>query len=137
MKIVLINTLAVIAGLFVGSLVNMGLIMVSGKVIPPPAGVDVTNLESLKASIHLFEPRHFLFPFLAHALGTLTGAAIAALVARTHKVIFAMVIGLLFLAGGVANTFMIPAPIWFVILDLAVAYLPMAWFGYRIAGKCC
>ena len=62
--------LAVVAGLLIGSVVNMSLIMISASVIPPPAGVDVTTTEGLKASIHLFEPRHFVFPFLAHGLGT-------------------------------------------------------------------
>ena len=35
--------LAVIAGLVVGSLVNMALVMLSGHVIPPPAGVDTAD----------------------------------------------------------------------------------------------
>lgn len=56
------NVLAVIAGIVIGGFVNMGLITISGSVIPPPAGVDVTDMESLKASMHLFEPRHFIFP---------------------------------------------------------------------------
>ena len=66
--------LAVIAGLVVGSLVNMALVMLSGHVIPPPAGVDTATTEGLKAAMPLFEPKHFLFPFLAHAVGTLVGA---------------------------------------------------------------
>ncbi len=48
------NAIAVTLGVLVGSLVNMGLIMVSGQVIPPPEGVDVTNMESLRSSMHLF-----------------------------------------------------------------------------------
>ena len=32
------NVLAVLAGLLVGSAVNMGLVLVSGTVIPPPPG---------------------------------------------------------------------------------------------------
>ena len=71
------NVLAVIAGLIVGSIVNMGIIAISGSIIPPPEGADVTTMEGLKATMHLFEPRHFIFPFLAHALGTLAGAIIA------------------------------------------------------------
>lgn len=71
------NVLALIVGLVIGSIVNMGLITVSGHTIPPPAGADVTTSEGLKAAMHLFEPKHFVFPFLAHALGTLAGAAVA------------------------------------------------------------
>jgi hypothetical protein len=57
-------TIAVVAGLVLGSAVNMGLIMTSGLIIPPPNGVDVADMESMQASMHLFEPRHFVFPFL-------------------------------------------------------------------------
>jgi hypothetical protein len=45
--------LAVVLGFVAGSIVNMGLIMISGKVIPPPAGADITTMEGLKASLLL------------------------------------------------------------------------------------
>ena len=129
------NILAIIVGLVVGSAVNMSLIMLAPLVIPPPAGVDVTNTQSLIANIHLFEPKHFVFPFLAHALGTLAGALTAFLVARSHRSVFAYVIGAFSLAGGIAASYMIPAPMWFMVLDLVVAYIPMAWIGTVIGRR--
>ncbi|MGH7662879.1 MAG: hypothetical protein ACRENI_01055 [Gemmatimonadaceae bacterium] len=129
------NILAVVVGFVVGSLVNMGLILVSGSIIAPPAGADVTTMEGLKASIQLFEPKHFLFPFLAHALGTLVGASIAASMAISRKRQLALVIGVLFLAGGVANVFMLPSPMWFNAVDLLGAYLPMAWLGGKLGAR--
>ncbi|PKV62838.1 hypothetical protein [Pontibacter ramchanderi] len=132
---ILRNTLAVLAGIIVGSIVNMALISVSGSVIPPPSGADVTTTEGLQASMHLFEPKHFIFPFLAHALGTLTGAFLAATLAAAHKFKFAMAIGVFFLAGGIASVFMLPSPAWFTILDLTFAYLPMAFAGYAISRR--
>ncbi len=74
MNSIIRNILAVVAGAVVGSLVNMGIIMISSSIIPPPDGADVTTMEGLKASMHLFQPRHFIMPFLAHALGTFAGA---------------------------------------------------------------
>jgi hypothetical protein len=130
---ILRNTLAVVAGAVVGSVVNGGLIAISGSVIPPPPGADVTTLEGLRKSIHLFEPRHFLFPFLAHALGTLAGAAVTAALAASRQMALVLVIGIVFLAGGVANVLMLPAPMWFNVVDLVGAYLPMAWLGGRLA----
>lgn len=127
------NTLAVLAGLLLGSAVNMGLIMISGSIIPPPAGADVTTMDGLTKSIHLFEPKHFLMPFLAHALGTLVGAFIAALIAATRKMTFALVVGVCFLVGGVMNAMMLPSPMWFNVVDLVGAYIPMAWIGGRLA----
>lgn len=127
--------LAVVAGFVLGSVVNMGLIMLGGKVIPPPAGADVGTVEGLKASIHLFAPRHFVFPFLAHALGTFAGALAAAWLSPGRSPGPAFTVGALFLLGGVANTFMIPAPAWFIAVDLLLAYLPAAWLGLALAQR--
>ena len=126
------NIFAVLAGLVIGSLVNIALIAVSPSLIAPPAGIDVTNTESLAKAMHLFAPRHFLMPFLAHALGTLLGALVAYLIAATTKARFAYAIGLVNLCGGIAASFMIPAPTWFIAVDLVAAYLPMAWLGIYI-----
>ncbi len=128
------NVLAVIAGLVAGGVVNMALITLSPLVIPPPEGVDVTSTEGLRAGIHLLRPRHFIMPFLAHALGTLVGAILAARLAATHKVPMAYVVGGFFLVGGIAASAMIPAPTWFKALDVVLAYLPMAWLGGRVGG---
>jgi hypothetical protein len=135
MKTILRNIAAVIVGLVVGAVVNMALVMLSAIVIPPPAGVDVMDAESLKASIHLFGPQHFVFPFLAHALGTLAGALVAFLIAGRHRPAFAYAIGAVFLLGGIAAASMIPAPAWFIVLDLVAAYLPMAWLGTQIGRR--
>ena len=129
------NVLAVIIGLVVGGVVNMAIIAASPAIIPPPPGVDVNNAESLAKSIHLFQPRHFIMPFLAHALGTLAGALAAYLIAVTYKTQMAYLVGVVFLCGGVAASFLIPAPAWFIALDLIVAYLPMAWLAGRIGAR--
>lgn len=136
MKPIVKNILAVIVGLVAGSAVNMGIIMISGSVILPPEGVDNTTVEGLKAGMLLFQPKHFLFPFLAHALGTFVGALLTALIAANRKMLFAFVIGIFFLAGGVANVLMLPSPLWFTIVDLVGAYLPMAFLAAKLVpGK--
>jgi hypothetical protein len=135
MKPVVKNILAFVAGAVLGSVVNMTIIMLSSFVIPPPSGADVTTAEGLKASMHLFEPRHFIMPFLAHALGTFAGAFIVASIAATHKMKLALGIGVLFLIGGIANVMMLPSPLLFSVIDLAVAYIPMAYVGGMLAVR--
>jgi hypothetical protein len=129
------NVLAVLAGLVVGGIVNMGLVLLGPALVPPPAGVDVTDAESLSRSIHLFEPRHFVMPLLAHAAGTFAGALVAFLLAASHRAGIAWAIGVLNLCGGIAASFMIPAPTWFIALDLLGAYLPMAWLAIQIGTR--
>lgn len=134
MNKILRNILAVIGGWFLGSIVNMGLIMVSGSIIPPPEGVDMTSPEGMTAAMHLLEAKHFVFPFLAHALGSLFGAFIAAKIASNYKKVFALVIGGLFFIGGIIASLLIPAPTWFIVTDLVLSYIPMAWIGWKLAG---
>lgn len=127
--------LALIAGLVVGGGVNMALIMLGPSLIPPPPGADMTTAEGLQAAMPLLEPKHFLVPFLAHAVGTLVGALVGSLLTASRRAVVAYAVGAVFLCGGVAASFMIPAPTWFEVLDVVVASLPMAWLGLSLANR--
>jgi hypothetical protein len=135
MKTVARNVLAVLLGIIVGTCVNMALVALGPMLIPPPAGVDMSDATSLNRSMHLLGPRHFLFPFLAHACGTFAGAAVAYLLAANHRRSMSIVVGAFFLLGGIAAATMISAPTWFMAVDLLFAYLPMAWLGGHVASR--
>ena len=131
---ILRNTAAFIVGAIAGGVVNMAIIMAGMAAIPPP-GSGSTDANAIAASIHLYEPKHFVTPFLAHAIGTLVGALVAYLIAASYKTVFAYAIGVLTLIGGIAACFMIPAPTWFMALDLVVAYIPMAYLATLIGSR--
>ena len=130
---ILRNILACLVGLIVGSMVNGGIIAASAAVVPPPQGVNVNDAASIAANIHLYQPKHFAPPFLAHALGTLAGAVVAVALSARRRMGPAYVIGGISLLAGIAMCFMIPATAWFITLDLVVAYIPMAWLGGTLA----
>lgn len=133
---ILRNVLAVLAGVTVGIIVNGGIINISGSIIPVPEGVDPNDLESIKANMYLYSPKHFIMPFLAHALGTLAGAFVVAKIAASHHLKLTLLIGAFFLIGGVMMVQMIPTtPTWFAALDILGAYLPMGWLGAKLANK--
>ena len=131
---ILRNLLAVIAGLVVGSVVNMAIISVGSIVIPPPTGVDMSDMDKFAENIKLLEPANFIAPWLAHALGTLVGAFTAAKVAASHKMKLALGIGVFFLLGGIMMVSMVGGPVWFAALDLIGAYLPMGFLGGMLGG---
>ena len=133
MNPILRNILAVIAGVFAGGAANMAIITISGSVIPLPEGIDPNNMESLKENMHLFEPIHFLMPFLAHALGSFVGALVAAMIAASHKMKFAIGLGVWTMIGGIMAATMIPSPTWFIVADLTLAYIPTAFVAGKIA----
>ncbi|MBX2820184.1 MAG: hypothetical protein KTR29_10905 [Rhodothermaceae bacterium] len=127
------NILAVVVGAIVGSLINMGLVNLGPYVIALPEGADISSTESLQASIDLFKPSNFLFPFLGHALGCLVGAFLAAKLAANHNMKFALGIGVFFLIGGITAFSMIGGPVWFAVVDLVLAYIPMGYLGGILA----
>lgn len=128
------NIIAVLLGLVTGGCVNMAIVALGGQLVPVPEGADVSDLEGLKESMKLFTPVNFLFPFLAHAIGTLVGAFVAARLAASRPVQLALVIGVFFLLGGISMVAMVGGPVWFCVADLVLAYLPMAWLGAVLAG---
>lgn len=129
------NLFALVVAVVLGAVVNMVLVGLGPAVFPPPAGVDVTNPEKLADSVHLFQPRHFVFPWLAHALGSLVGAFVVHVLAPSRRWPLAWGVGGFFFAGGLMAASMIPAPAWFIALDLLGAYMPMAWLGGRLAER--
>ena len=135
MKKQLKNTLAIFVGLFIGGSTNMLIISNSNAFVALPKGVVPEDLESLSSNIHLFEPIHFLMPFLAHSIGTFCGAFLAAKIAVNHKLKFALTIGVFFLIGGVQMSSVLDSPLWFDLVDVSVAYIPMSLLGYKLALK--
>lgn len=136
MNPILRNTLAVVAGLVVGSVVNMGVIKLGASFIEPPIGVDPSDMESIKAHIGSYGFKDFIVPLMAHAFGTMSGAYATARIAVSNKLNLAMAIGFLFLLGGVSMIILLPeTPVWMKIVDVVGAYIPMAWLGAKVAEK--
>ena len=124
--------LGLVLGVVVGGVANMGLVMLGGIVLPPPEGVDPTELESIRANIGTYSPLQFVPPFVAHAVGTLIGAGLATAISRSTSFWPALVVGGWFLLGGITMVALIPeTPVWFMAVDLGLAYLPMAMLGHR------
>lgn len=134
MNPILRNVLAVIAGIVLGSIVNSLLVNIGPAIIPLPDGADVSSMEKLAETMHLFKPKNFIFPFLGHAVGALVGAfTVVKLAANNHKK-FALGMGAFFLLGGIYAIYLFGGPLWFKALDLLVAYIPMGWLGWKLAS---
>ena len=126
--------LAVITGIIIGGTLNFLILLAFARIIPYPLGVKISDTEAIKASLHLFQPKHFLAPFLAHALGTFIGAWVAVKITIDSPYRAALIIGLFFFFAGVTNAYEIGAPLWFIVVDLVGAYLPMAYLALVISG---
>ena len=128
MKTIIKNILVLLGGCIFGSVVNMGLIIVGNQLIPVADGMNPMDAT-------MWEIRYFIFPFLAHAIGTLSGAFIVAKYTVSYHMRLAICIGIFFLLGGLSMVFIMPAPVWFIVADLSLAYIPMGWYGWKLTGQ--
>ena len=128
MKAIIKNILVLLGGCIFGSVVNMGLIIVGYQLIPVADGMNPMDAT-------MWEIRYFIFPFLAHAIGTLSGAFIVAKYTVSYHMILAICIGIFFLLGGISMVFIMPAPVWFIVADLSLAYIPMGWYGWKLTDQ--
>ncbi len=130
------NLFAVALGIVIGSMANGFIIQISGSIIPPPKGIDTSTMEGLKESMQFFEFKHFVMPFLAHAIGTFVGAMIAVLLAKgQHVNRLAYAIAAVFFAGGFYMVWLLPSPMWFNASALILAYFPMSFLAIKINRK--
>jgi len=132
MKAFLKNLGALFLGAVLGALVNSAIIWLQPYIVPLPQGYDPNDLEQIKVAMNSFHWTHFIMPFLAHGLGTLSGAYVTARLAGSRPLFMAMAISVIFLLGGIQMVLLLPAPLWFEIVDLTLAYLPMGWLAYYI-----
>jgi len=127
MKQILKNLGVIIIGIISGSIVNMIFIVLGSFIFPLSE-----NLEPMNALNWDF--KYFIFPFLAHSLGTFSGSYFASKLSKSN-IIFSVIIGIYFLFGGIYMVKILPAPMWFVCMDLFLSYIPMSLLGWKISSK--
>ena len=129
MKQTLKNIAIVLLGIIFGMIVNIGLIILGGTIFPPSENFEPMNAIN-------WDLKYFIFPFLAHSIGTLSGAFMVSKLAKKSSIILPLIIGLYFLSGGIYMVTILPAPTWFVSLDLILGYIPMSLIGWKLATCC-
>ena len=128
MKQTLKNIAIVILGIIVGMIVNIGLIILGGTILPPSENFEPMNAMN-------WDFKYFIFPFLAHSIGTLSGALIVSKLSNKSSIILPLIVGLYFLMGGIYMITILPAPMWFVLLDVILGYIPMALLGWKLTNE--
>lgn len=136
MRSALRNIVAVIAGFVVASVVMMIVEFLNGHVFYPGLGraaEGVMDREVLRALLAKAPIGALLVVIVGWILGGLTGSWVAAKLLSRAPMRQALVVGGLLTLAGVINNLMIPPPIWFWIVSLAVL-MPAAYVGARLAS---
>lgn len=108
--------LATIVGFIVGNVVNMGIIRFF---IPVEVAPGMDENEAMLKTMESFTALDFMIPLAAHVLGVLSGLIVARLICKTSNIPI-YIIGGLHMLGTILVQFMIPAPVWFNIIDMVI-----------------
>ncbi len=130
---ILRSILAVIVGFVVGGIVNFAIISINSMLFPLPAGTNTQDFAALREAWAAAPLAALLLTIIAHAGGALVGAWVAAKLAGRTPLIHGLIIGVLFLLGGISMVAMLSPTLWFTIADLSL-YLPAAWLGASMTG---
>jgi hypothetical protein len=130
---ILKNSITVILGLVAGVMAISAGHLLSNQILPPPEGMEVSNMESFVANADKLTTGHWLLALLSHALGPLVSGFIAGkfLASQHTKILYGT--GIVWTILGVINLMTLPHPMWFKIVDLLM-YLPMTFLSAKLAG---
>tara|TARA_Y100000994_G_scaffold140616_1_gene115263 strand:- start:5650 stop:6042 length:393 start_codon:yes stop_codon:yes gene_type:complete len=126
MKKIIKNIGIIISGIIIGMIINMGLIIIGERIFPLTDNFDAMNAIN-------WDIKYFIFPFLAHSIGTLIGSFAVSRISRNSNIVLPILIGVWFLFGGIIMAAILPAPIWFILIDIIICYIPMSFLGWKIS----
>lgn len=107
----------------------------SSTMFPPPAGIDWTKPDAIRAYMEQVPLSCFLVMMLGHAIGAFLAGFVLARFTRNKEgragsTRIALIVGALITAGGVMNLAMIPHPTWF--WSDALIYPVFIFLGYNM-----
>lgn len=127
-----------IAAGIIGVLIAGGIVwlveMIGHTVYPIPPEVDFSDIDAVRAYIAGLPAGAFAFVGAGWFFGTLLGTMAACRVGTAAPRVFAIVVGLLMLAGTAFNLAVIPHPLWFAITGV-VAIIVAAWLGRTLSAR--
>lgn len=112
-----------ILGLVIGGIVNYGIVLISWTIYPVPDHIDQSSADPeqqklLMAWISTLPTGAFIWAWVAHWVGAAVGTLVGSCAAGRRSYAPAVVIGLLFTAGGVYMVTLIDGPAWFPWIDI-------------------
>lgn len=123
------NALAVVAGLLAAFVVFTVIEGLSSIIHPPPAELDMKNPEMMKEYISALPLSAKIMVLAAYVIGSLVAGMVVAKVSKSSDKKLPIITGSILTVAAIVNLYMIPSPIWFVVINLLI-YIPFVLLGH-------
>ncbi|MRX27733.1 hypothetical protein [Kangiella sp. HZ709] len=126
--------LAVIIGLIIGGLVIMGIEAINMLRFPWPEGMSMDDKEGFVSYMQSLPMSALITVLMAHIVGAIVAGFTSTKIAAVNNINLGLICGVILLIGAAINLFMIPHPIWFMVINV-LTILPAALLGAKLAIK--
>jgi hypothetical protein len=128
------NILSAFLGLITGIFIILSLEVLSHIIYPMPTGLNINDPEALVIYTSSAPVVVFVLLIISYATSALVGGLVAAAVAIKNKMSQAVTVGGILMGLGAYNLFMIPHPIWTIIISIFL-FIPCSYLGGYLGIK--
>ncbi len=126
--------LAVVIGLIVGGIVIMGIESINMFRFPWPEGLTLEDKDAFSDYVQGLPASALVTVLLAHIAGALVAGLLSTKIAAANNYTLALICGVMLLVGAIVNLFMIPHPVWFMVINV-LTIIPASLLGAKLAIK--
>jgi hypothetical protein len=126
------NVIAVVTAFIIGGIFVFAIEAIGHRVYPLPEGFDTSDFAKIADYIKTAPIGAIAFVLLAQSFGSFVGGFVSGLIAKSNKRLIAIIYGVLALIMASINLVMIPHPLWFMVLSIALP-IPLSLLGSMIA----
>ncbi|MGM5629363.1 hypothetical protein O2K51_00560 [Apibacter raozihei] len=124
------NTIAVLSGLFVAVAIITSSVMINPYWIPYE--YKGLAIEYWTPIIKTAKGEFFIALLISSGIGSLLGGIVCALIVKTAKKAYAMLIGFILLLTAIATVFIFPGhPTWYIV-SMFFIFFPFSWLGAQL-----
>lgn len=128
------SVLGALAGIATAIVTVIFMEWVSHTIYPPPAGIEIMDTDALNAHLATAPVGALAIVLAGYLMATFDGVFVACLIGRIQPFIYALIIGVLMLAGTASNLLMLRHPTWFSVSAI-LGIILSAWLASQFAAK--
>ncbi len=128
------NILSIVFGLLVSFVLILIGDIISQLIYHRPAGFDEKNTAAVKIYVENAPSIVFIILIISYALGSILGGLVSSVIAPHNKMTKSITVGGILMGLGAYNLFMIPHPLWTIVISFFVL-IPCSYLGGYLGMK--
>jgi len=128
------KTLSVIVGVLIASIIFTLFEYIGTLMYPFPKDMNMESESAMKDYIAALPALALIIILVGYAVGSFIAGLVIGKIAKSPLKKLPLIAGTILTIGAIANLYMIPSPIWFMIINI-ILYIPFTILGNSVTTK--